>query len=90
MTAKTYIKIEDLRENFAGSISTSNAGRDELVILYNKTFNSDVVTPYTGGKLREHQKDMISRILRRCSTAQNTLTGHAIGAGKTNAPAATA
>jgi N12 class adenine-specific DNA methylase len=98
-TANANLKIAEIREEFARWIWTDDKRRDDLVIVYNRMFNSDVERRYNGAhlrlqgvntavKLREHQKNVIWRILRRCLQNQNTLMGHAVGAGKTYAAAA--
>lgn len=83
-------KQEQMKEAFKDWIFRDPERRQKYVKYYNETFNSTRLRTYDGShltfpgmnpeiKLREHQKNAISRILY----GGNTLLAHCVGAGKT-------
>lgn len=90
-TALARQKQEEIKSLFKDWIWKDKSRRDILVSKYNKLFNSWVNRKYDGSKLqlkgisalapklRDYQKNAISRII----FGGNTLLNHTVGAGKT-------
>lgn len=83
-------KQNQMKEAFKSWIFKDQERRQKYVDYYNETFNNIRLREYDGShltfpgmnpeiKLREHQKNAISRIL----LGGNTLLAHCVGAGKT-------
>lgn len=85
-------KVERVKAEWRRWLWTDDARREQLVRLYNDTFNTDVLRVYDGShltfpgkvsddviELRPHQKNFVWRALQS-STA---LADHVVGAGKT-------
>lgn len=83
-------KQNQIKEAFKGWIFKDQERRQKYVDYYNNTFNCIRLRTYDGSylkfpgmnpeiKLREHQKNAVSRIL----LGGNTLLAHVVGAGKT-------
>jgi N12 class adenine-specific DNA methylase len=83
-------KQERIKEQFAKWIWADDGRREQLVRLYNDTFNHSRVRTFNGEhltlpgasaaiQLQRHQKAGVWRILQ----SDNTLLGHVVGAGKT-------
>ncbi|MBD9539931.1 PLxRFG domain-containing protein [Ensifer sp. ENS04] len=92
-------KVERVKAEWRKWLWDNDARRDELVRIYNDTFNTDVLRSYDGAHLslpgkvgddiiemRPHQKSFIWRTLQ----SGTALADHTVGAGKTFAAIASA
>ena len=97
-TAAANEKIENIQKEFQEWLWKDEARRNDLVYLYNETFNAIVTPKYNGDNLtvnganamkplRPHQRNAVQRVI---SSGGNTLLAHKVGAGKTYEMAAAA
>lgn len=91
-TEGALVKLQEVKDKFAGWVFGDEARAERLATLYNEKYNnlrpwegdgSYLTTPGVSSEWtwRPHQLRVIARILRK----GNTYMGHAVGAGKTSA-----